>query len=295
MKIAHLLFRTLIFLLVFIALVFLTGDFYIKEKYQNNTYPKRPTQGLIIAHRGASGSAPENTLAAVRLALAQKADMIEIDVFLSKDGQIVVMHDQKVDRTTNGKGNIESLTLREIKQLDAGSWFANTFKGEKVPTLPEVLQTIEGQAKLLIEIKKSGRDIAQKVATLIYQQKASTWCIIQSFDPQVIENLNALRSTIEKHQLVIGNLPLLLPYHYNKCLSLGNIYQYRAVQSINPMYLFTTKKVVDKIHQQKQKVMVWTINQPQDMERFLKMGVDGLITNYPAKARKIKQQLNRQQ
>lgn len=293
MKIGRLLFRTLFFLLVFIVLVFLTGDFYIKEKYRNNTYPKQATQGLIIAHRGASGNAPENTLASVRLALEQKADMIEIDVFLSKDDQIVVMHDQKVDRTTNGQGYIENLTLKEVKQLDAGSWFAKTFKGEKIPTLPEVLHVVEGKAKLLIEIKKSGREIAQKVATLIHQQKASSWCVIQSFDPLVIENLNAMKSTIEKHQLVIGNLPLLLPYHYNKRLSSGNIYQYRTVQSINPMYLFTTKKVVDKIHQQKQKVVVWTVNQSQDMERLLKMGVDGLITNYPAKARKIRQQLIR--
>ena len=94
---------------------------------------------LIIAHRGASGYAPENTLASMELAIKLGCDAIELDIHLTKDQQIVVCHDFTVDRTTNGRGEIENLTLEDIKKLDAGSWFSDEFKGEKIPTLEEVI------------------------------------------------------------------------------------------------------------------------------------------------------------
>jgi glycerophosphoryl diester phosphodiesterase len=112
----------------------------------------------IIAHRGASGSAPENTLAAIELAIANKADMIEIDIHQTKDGKLVVIHDDKLDRTTTGKGKINELTLEEIKKHDAGSWFNTSFSNEKVPELKEVLELINGKCKLLIEIKGKPSD-----------------------------------------------------------------------------------------------------------------------------------------
>lgn len=283
------LFKILIGVLLLALLVFFSGDFYLKEFFRGYSLPA--TQTLIIAHRGASGNAPENTLAAIDLALRQKADMIEIDIFLSKDNQLVVMHDQRVDRTTNGQGNVEELTLAELKKLDAGSWFSDKFTGEKIPTLAEVLHKIQGKTRLLIEIKQSGRGIAQKTDALIRQYKAESWCVIQSFDHQVIQNLDKTGSSLEKHQLVIGNLPLFLPYHYNKKLSSGNIYQYKQVASVNPMYLFTTLGVIRKLHAQGKKVTVWTVNHPNDIKKLIQMGVDGIITNYPAKAKKIRERI----
>jgi len=288
-KLIRFLFKTLLVFLVFAFLILLTGDFYWKEWFR--TYTTHNTKALIIAHRGASGQAPENTLAAVRLALEQKADMIEIDVFLTKDGHLVVIHDETVNRTTNGQGSIEMMTLAEAQKLDAGSWFSRQYQGEKIPTLNEVLQAVQGKAQLLIEIKKSGRNIAQKVNDLVKTYKANKWCVVQSFDPLVAKRLRELGSPLEHHQLVIGNFPLFLPYHYHKKLGKGKITQYQKVQAINSMYLFTTKNLIDKIHQQKQRIFVWTVNRPKDMRKLLQMGVDGLITNFPAKAREVKNNL----
>lgn len=291
MKLIRFLFKTLLFLLLFGFLILLTGDFYWKERFRN--YSTYNDKALIIAHRGASGQAPENTLAAVKLALDQKADMIEIDVFLTQDEQLVVLHDETVDRTTNGQGLIEAMTLAEVKKLDAGSWFSDKYRGEKIPTLAEVLQTVQGKAQLLIEIKKSGRGITQKVAAMVKAHQATPWCVIQSFDPQVAVRLHELKAPLERHQLVIGNFPLFLPYHYHKALGKGKITQYQKVQAINSMYLFTTKNLIDRIHRQKQRIFVWTVNHPKDMRKLLQMGVDGLITNFPDQARAVKNALRK--
>ncbi|WP_299461732.1 glycerophosphodiester phosphodiesterase family protein [uncultured Microscilla sp.] len=281
-----LLFKILCLLFLLALLVILSGDFYFKDKFRSykNSSPTKP---LIIAHRGASGEAPENTLAAIELALKQKADMIEVDVFLSKDEHIVVIHDASVNRTTNGQGKVETLTLTQLKKLDAGGWFGAAFVGEKIPTLTEVLTAVQGKAQLLIEVKQSGRGIARKINTLIAQHQANDWCIVQSFDTQVIKNLHKLKSPLRKHQLVVGNLPLFLPYHVNKKLSSGSVYQYANVQSVNLMYWFTTQRVIEKLHAQNQQVIVWTVNQPKDIRRLMNMGVDGIITNYPGKARQV--------
>lgn len=287
-----LLLKILLGVSLFALLVVLSGDFYFKEKLRSNLPQKLPIKTAVIAHRGASGYAPENTLAAIRLALEQQADMIEIDVFLSKDGHIVVMHDASVNRTTNGKGKIADLTLAQLKKLDAGSWFDARFTGEPVPTLAKVLAAVEGKAQLLIEIKQSGGGIAQKVNDLVAQHQAQSWCIVQSFDTQVIENLHTIKSPLRKYQLVVGNLPLFLPYHVNKKLSAGSVYQYTHAQSVNLMYHFTTQSVIDQLHSQKQKAMVWTVNQPSDMRRLMRMGIDGIITNYPDKARAVRAKLN---
>lgn len=291
MKFIRFLLKMLLVLLILGFIIFLTGDFYWKASFRSYTFAER--KALIIAHRGSSGLAPENTLAAVKLALEQKADMIEIDVFLTKDNHLVVLHDETVDRTTNGQGRIEDKTLAEAKKLDAGSWFSAKYKGESIPTLNEVLQIVDGKSQLLIEIKKSGRGIADKVANLVKAHNATKWCIIQSFDPVVAQNLQKVDAPIERHQLVIGNLPLFLPYHYNKKLKSGKLTQYKNVQAINTMYWFTTKNVIDRIHRQKQKIFVWTVNKPKDIRKLLQMGVDGIITNYPDKALAVKRKLGK--
>lgn len=127
------------------------GFHYIKI----TTFSKTMTHSTlsVIAHRGASANAPENTLTAVKQALNDRANMIEIDVHLSKDGKICVMHDNKVNRTTNGKGRIKNLDWQYIQSLDAGAWYSSEFKGETVPLLHEVLNCVNGQSKLIIEIK----------------------------------------------------------------------------------------------------------------------------------------------
>lgn len=238
---------------------------------------------IVVAHRGASAYAPENTLSAIKKAITMGVDMIEIDVQLSKDKQVVVMHDLSVDRTTNGNGRVRDLLFDEIRKLDAGSWFSSEFAGEKVPTLEEVIETVKGKCKLLIEVKRvktSKPEIEAKIIQLINKHNAHNWCIVQSFESEVVKNIQALDNSIECHKLVTMNISVL-PLHVDSRIKTGTIYKYKTVQSINPYFKMLNKRKVDKIHSRGQKIITWTVNEKQDMKRMIEMGVDGIITNYP--------------
>lgn len=238
---------------------------------------------IVIAHRGASAYAPENTLAAVKKAISMGADMVEIDVQLTKDKQIVLMHDLTVDRTTNGKGRVKDLTFSEIRKLDAGSWFSDEFKGEKIPTLEEVIETINGKCKLLIEVKRvktKKPEIEAKIIQLIDKYNAHGWCIVQSFETEVVKNIQSIDNSIECHKLVTMNIPVL-PLHVDSRIKTGTIYKYKTVQGINPYYKMLNKRKVDKIHGRGQKIFTWTVNEIEDMKQMVELGVDGIITNYP--------------
>jgi glycerophosphoryl diester phosphodiesterase len=245
---------------------------------KNKTY--RP---LVIAHRGASAIAPENTLSAIKKAIEMGVDMIELDVQLTKDKQIVLMHDLTVDRTTNGKGRVRDLTFEEIRKLDAGLWFSKNYEGEKIPTLEEVMQAARGKCKLLIEVKRvktNKPEIEAKIIQLIDKYDARSWCIVQSFETEVVKNIQSIDSSIECHKLVTMNLPVI-PMHLDSRIKTGTIYKYKTVQSINPYFKMLNKRKVDKIHARGQKIITWTVNEKDDMKRMISYGVDGIITNYP--------------
>src|SRR4051794_8309365 len=144
---------------------------------------------LISAHRGFSAAAPENTLAALRAALAAGADVAEIDVQLSRDGVLVLMHDRTLERTTDGAGPLCERTVAELKRLDAGSWFAPAYRGEEVPTLAEVLAWSRGRLGLLIELKSPRTDAAPMIDTVIAEVEcadAAVWTAVAGFDhPQL--------------------------------------------------------------------------------------------------------------
>lgn len=274
-NIANSVYRRALIIILFGVLQFSINE--VMAQQINNRNP------IVVAHRGASGYAPENTMAAIKKAITMGVDMIEIDVQLSKDKEVVLMHDLTVDRTTNGKGKVRDLYLEEIKKLDAGKWFSSEFLGEKVPTLEEVIQAINGQCKLLIEVKrvKSKKlEIENKIVQLINKYNAYNWCIVQSFETQVIKNIQALDKSIECHKLVTMNISVL-PLHIDSRIKTGTIYKYKTVQSINPYFKMLNKRKVNKIHSRGQKIITWTVNEPEDMKRMIEMGVDGIITNYP--------------
>ncbi|WP_051295827.1 glycerophosphodiester phosphodiesterase [Eisenibacter elegans] len=248
------------------------------------TYQQRKPHIDIIAHRGASGTAPENTLAAIEKAIEAEADIIEIDVMLSRDKQVIVIHDYSVDRTTNGQGLVADLTLAQIRQLDAGSWFNDEFKGERIPTLEEVLRYINGKAKLLIELKEYNNGLEEQVAELVRASQAEDWCLFQSFHSEAIRRLQEIAPKVPTYQLVVGPLTIF-PLHFNKGLKLGYLTRYRPVQGVHPNYRFINAKLIKSLNQQAQKVYAWTVNNPKDMESLADMGIDGIITNYPALAR----------
>ena len=173
----------------------------------NNGLADRPTsiaeflaldaRTAVIAHRGFSGTRPENTLAAVKAAIEVGADMVEVDVTLTSDGQVVCIHDDTVNRTTNGSGPVTGYTLDELRRLDAGGWFSPEYAGEKIPTMAEVLELSRGRILVNIEIKsevvtdQAEGGIAEKVVRLLHELKMTDQVIVLSFDPRALEQVRA--------------------------------------------------------------------------------------------------------
>ena len=233
---------------------------------------------LVVAHRGFSGAAPENTIAAFKKAMEVGSDMIECDVHLSKDREVVVIHDVTLKRTTNGNGKVRDFNLRELKRLDAGAWFGAQFSGEKIPTLKEVLELTRDKTRLQVELKEG-----------VLGQRAMMELVDRSF--QVVERAGMLDQVlfssfnllaIERIREMNPRLPLVLIH--NK--------PWNSPQEItggNPIpVLSCSEKVLNSVNasrarQQGIKVLVWTLNTEEQMEHFLKVGVDGIVTNYPDK------------
>ena len=258
----------------------------------SNQLSAQTVKTLNIAHRGASGSAPENTLASFNKAIEMGADVVELDVHLSSDNELIVIHDNTLDRTTTLKGNVKDHTLKEIKKADAGSWFGEKWKNEPVPTLDEVLFTVNGKAKVLIEIKDGSEvypGIEKKTLECIKRNGAEGWCILQSFKDTAVNNLIAMKTTVPVYKLVVGNVPALPLYHDGKMHG-GSAYQFKDVAGINPNYRFARKRIVKKLHERGQQIYVWTVNDEKLMKKLLRWGVDGIITNYPEKLKALQNQ-----
>lgn len=227
---------------------------------------------LNIAHRGASGVAPENTISAFKRAIELGADMIECDIHQTKDGEIVVIHDKNLARTTNGRGLVEDYTLHELKKLDAGSWFSPEFAGEKIPTLEETLELIKGKVGINIEIKKGRKyypDIEEKIVELLEKYDIGKPCIITSFHSKYLKKIKKLNPYIAIGKLVVFSM---LNPKENIVLD---------VNAVHPYWLMVSKLFVDAAHKDHLRVNVWTVNNTMIMKRLIKIGVDGIITNYP--------------
>jgi glycerophosphoryl diester phosphodiesterase len=239
---------------------------------------------LVIAHRGGAHLAPENTLAAFRNAIALGVDMIEIDVHLSKDGHVVVIHDNTVDRTTDGHGRIADLTLAEIKKMDAGKKFDEKFAGEKVPTLEETMETLNGKVQLLIEIKKDHDTLypglEEKVVEIIRHYDAGKWTIVQSFNKHSVEKVQKADSSLRTFYLLGHNFPEWYGA-LSQSLQEGRSPQ-PAYTGIAPHWSVLDAGKVDTLHQAGYQLYTWTVG-PEEMQKILDMKVDGIITNDPDK------------
>lgn len=245
----------------------------------------------IIAHRGASGYCPENTLAAVQEALNIGVDLIEIDIHLSKDGEVMVLHDISLDRTTNGKGDIEDYSFEELKALDAGSWFAEKYTGEKIPSLKEVLELCKGICAVLIEVKKGKdyyRDIEKKAWEIVQELGMEDEVEFQSFYAHSLKEMEKLGINAPIHKLLVGVYPGF-PIYIDHQLRFGNYFYKEEVElsGVNPNERFVTKAFLNKIKADKLVTYVWTVNEENTMRKLIKSGVDGIITNYPRELKKI--------
>ncbi len=222
----------------------------------------------IIAHRGASADAPENTLAAFQLALDQGADGIELDVMLSKDRQLVVIHDDLVDRTTNGTGRVQDLTLAELRALDAG-------KGEKIPTLDEVLARFGGKFLINIELKNYSTifdSLPLDVAALIQDQGVADSILISSFNP-----INFPRFHRRLPDIPIG----MLTFPGKARFFAYGLFRYDA---LHPYFKDVDEALVQRMHARGREINVWTVDEAADIRHLAKIGVDSLITNRPLRA-----------
>ena len=237
---------------------------------------------LLIAHRGDSANTPENTLAAFRLAYENGADGIELDVMLSADRQLVVIHDDTLDRTSNGHGEVGEIPLTALRELDAGAWFSPKFKGELIPLLDEVFTELGGKFLINVELKnyKTPKDqLPELVVALVKKHALSDSVLLSSFNARNILRAKSLAPEIRTGLLTLPGL-LGLPMR-------GFLGRRYGADDLHPYYRDVSAKMVQTRHQIGQKVNVWTVDAPNDLRRMQSCGVDMIICNDPAHARQI--------
>jgi len=229
---------------------------------------------ISIAHRGASSFAPENTRSAFHKAVELRADFLECDVHLSKDGELVIMHDAKIDRTTNGSGYIKDYTLAELKALDAGGRFSKEFQGESIMTLNELLEEFYDKAGLLIELKdpKNYPGIEEKIVSLLSNYDDVSSIIIQSFDVESMRKIHKLVPDIEVAVLIQPSESLLTAKKLDELTSFASY--------INFNVSFLNKRMVDSVHERGSKVLVWSKKDKRLVSKAQKFGVDGIISDF---------------
>ncbi len=226
---------------------------------------------VVFAHRGAKKYAPENTLASFQKALEMGAQALELDVTLSKDGEVVVIHDDRVDRTTNGTGEVTNLTRAELKDLDAGAWFSEEFAGEQIPTLAEILELVQSKALINIEIKNAGKrnaELVEKTVMLVKKTKRQESIIFSSFIPG---NVKKLRIRLPGCPTGLLTLPGLLGKV--EIGLLGRI----SPDLIHPHYSSVNQRFIQKQHSRFKRVHTYTVNEVELMQTLAAWGVDGFF------------------
>jgi glycerophosphoryl diester phosphodiesterase len=237
---------------------------------------------LIFGHRGASHEAPENTLSAFRLARDMGADGVELDVQLSRDGTVIVMHDSAVDRTTDGEGEVEDLTLKQLRELDAGSWFSSAFAGESIPTLKEVFGAVGHHMLMNLELKAISSDptgLEETVVALIAKHGMGEQVLISCFNPLVLERVRALDPHLSLAFLYGPRLPEEKRARWVQDL--------QPLAALHPEYHLVDADHLAWAHAQGCSVNTWTVDDPAEMERLLSLGIEGIITDRPDLLRAI--------
>lgn len=237
---------------------------------------------LIIGHRGASAHAPENTIAAFKLAVEHGADGIELDAKLSADGHIMVIHDQTVDRTTGGQGAVRSLTLGQLKQMDAGSTFDAQFAKEPIPTLDEVFFEVGQRTLINVELTNylTPTDaLPDLVADLVIKYGLQDRVFFSSFNANNLARIH--------RRLPNAPVAILTPGGAAGWLMRGWLGRVSSPKYIHPYYADVTGRFVESEHQRGRKINTWTVNDPAEMKRLFNLKIDGIITDDPRLAREV--------
>jgi len=237
----------------------------------------------IVAHRGLSYAAPENTLAAYQMAIDSGAEMAECDVHLSQDGVAVLLHDDTVDRTTNGTGLAADKSLAELQSLDAGGWKDPAFAGERIPTLAEALRFVRGKMRFIIEIK--GNTMGPAVLRAMRDVGSSPEeVLIISFYYTAITDIRALDNRLPAAWLWEG-----LPDDESDREALFERALQAGVEGIGLPRQCVDQRFVNSAHEHALQVFVFTVNEEEEMRRIAALGVDALITDRPDLAQRTLQ------
>ena len=239
---------------------------------------------VIIAHRGFSEEAPENSLAAFHKAIEAEADMIELDVRLSSDGEFVVFHDKKLNRTSNGRGTLKKLAANELTELDNGSWFSRKYSRERIPLLKDILPLTKHGIAINIEIKpdvasQSGFSVEEEIVRLVAKFKITHRVMFSSFNHLMMKAIKRVDSAI-----VTGIL-------YNPIADFRHSPSQLAARAQADIFICSkyqlNNDVVHDAHDENCRVYVYGVNSERDVARMLRLGVDGIIANNPAMVRRV--------
>lgn len=235
-------------------------------------------QFINYAHRGASAFAPENTMAAFKEALSQGADAIECDIQMSRDGIPIVIHDEFLERTTNGTGFVHQWDYKDLKELDAGSWFSRKYSSQKIPTLQELLEWIKDtQLHLNIELKPGmveQKRLEESVIDLLHQYRLKDRTVISSYDLRTLYRIRKLDPKIET---------ALLYFYLNEPWKYAEAIQ---ASSLHAFYPFITQETIMRAKQKGISLIPYTVDEWSDLGRVLRLDVSGVITNYPNRVRR---------
>ncbi|MFX1235770.1 MAG: glycerophosphodiester phosphodiesterase [Promethearchaeota archaeon] len=223
---------------------------------------------ILIAHRGASNTAPENTLKAFTMAIELDADYIEFDVRISKDGELIIIHDPDVFRTTHKLGFVKQFSLNKIKKLNAGN-------GEKIPTLEELLIETKGKINYMCEIKV--KNISGKVLSILKNHNVLDSTILISFKHNELLKSRNMYPDLKLGAIIPSRLGWITNWFIKKRL-ISSISQ-KSFFSINAFFPLVNRKFVDFSHEKGLKVFAWTVNSKRKMKKLIKLGIDGILTN----------------
>lgn len=229
----------------------------------------------ITAHRGGAWKAPENTISALQYTIDSGADYAEIDVQETKDGELILLHDDSLKRTAGVKKNVWDMTLKQIEKLDAGASFHKKFRGEKIPEFTEVLKFCKGRLDLNIEIKYNGKNkgIVNKVVRAIKENHFEDHCIVTSMNYQFLKQIKKTAPEIRTG--------------YIMTMTYGGVQGMEAADFFSVKHTYVDEKFVTQAHALGKEVHVWTVNYKGDAKRMLDMGVDNIITDDPIMVRKV--------
>lgn len=231
----------------------------------------------IIAHRGASAHAPENTMSAFDLAIRQKADGLEFDVWKCGSGEVVVTHNRNIQALSGKSGDLQKMSLKQLRRLDFGRHKDQKFRGERIPTLAEVLDLARHLEIINIEIKGvsvRSTGVELDVAEAILKFKLLRRAVVSSFNPTILMRLQALNPALRIGLLVYEKSPIPLRRGWSA--------RFLRPYSVHPSFSLLQKKFVQRAHQREQKVIAWTINDFHQLDACIHNGVDGMITDDPA-------------